>query len=81
MVWQRDVPADEAVPGTLVLQKQEGLIEDNPERVFKLPGGELGPSLLPFFNKAQRYRLPISTFGKVPKLQVLADECCSCAGI
>ena len=81
MILQRDVPADEAVPDTLVLQKQEGLIEDNPERVFKLPGGELGPSLLPFFNTAQKYRLPISTFCKVTKLQVLADECCSRAGI
>ena len=81
MILQRDVTADEAVPGTLVLQKQEGLIEDNPERVFKLPGGELGPSLLPFFNTAQKYRLPISTFCKVTKLQVSADECCSHAGI
>lgn len=62
---QRIVPPAEVISGTLVLQKQEGRIGDNPERVFKLPGGRLGPSLLYFFNAAKLCRMPISRFCKV----------------
>lgn len=62
---QRNVPPAEVISGTLVLQKQEGWVGDNPERVFKLPGGRLGPSLLYFFNAAKLCRMPISRFCKV----------------
>lgn len=63
--WQtrysvRNVPPAEVISGTLVLQKQEGWVGDNPERVFKLPGGRLGPSLLYFFNAAKLCRMPIT---------------------
>lgn len=57
---QREVPPAEVGPGTLVLQKLGLRTEENPERVFELPGRGLGPSLLRLFDTAERYRMPVS---------------------
>ena len=42
----RNVPPAKVIPGTFVLQKQDGQAEENPDIVFNRPGGRLADSLL-----------------------------------
>ena len=58
---KQNVAPAQVVPGTLVLRKQEGGSEDNPDLVFDMPGGcKLGDSLQTFFNTARLFRMPVS---------------------
>lgn len=41
------------------------MIEDNEERVFDIPGGRIGSSLLSFFDTAVLLRMPVSEFAEV----------------
>lgn len=65
LVLKRNVPPAQAVPGALGLQKQDGLVEENPERVLEIPRGTVGPSLLPIFSAAKQCHMPISKFFNV----------------
>lgn len=62
LALKRKVPPAQLVAGTLVLQMQEGLIGENPERILEIPRGAVGLSLLPLFTAAKQYHLPISKF-------------------
>ena len=64
---QQNVPSDEVVSGTLVLQKHEGLVEENLQIVLSFPGGNLADSLLPFFDAAEENHMPISRFCNATK--------------
>lgn len=58
------------------------MIEDNEERVFEIPGGRIGPSLLPFFNTAILLRMPVSEFAEAMERAyacLLAD--CGCSSV
>ena len=48
---QRHIPPAEVIPGTFVLQKQEGLAEENPDSLFNRPEGRLADPLLPFLRR------------------------------
>ena len=41
------------------------MIEDNEETVFEVPGGKIGPALLPFVNTAVLLRMSVSEFTEI----------------